>query len=222
MPQSMQEKITASFIMATGILLSESLSYASTKNDFELTKLMDPRGFPLWLIQNSIMFLGCSAPKPIIFILKFLIPLSCVYIIMEMEDTTARQNSQSKNRHGLFNSELNQFNPFLESFIARKNASPSFKSQIETLKLTEEEENQLDEYRDCVTYELMETPVSVYGKNYDLNTVLKLDDKLELNTRIPFTLRDIQPMLEINNKIQSLIKSFHEARQESGLRLDAS
>lgn len=222
MPLHIKEKIAAGLILSTGVFLAEGLSCASTQNNFEFTSLEDPRAIPFWLLQNGVLFIGHNAPKPIILFLKFLLPLISLYIIMDMERSPAPQRRVANNRHALFNSELNQFNPYLDSFIEQMSQRESFKSQLEKLVLTYDEKKKLEEFTDCITDELMETPVSVYGKNYNLDTVLSLNPQKDPHTRFPFTLRDIQPMQEIAEKIRALIKDFHKAREQPSSRVAIS
>lgn len=141
---------------------------------------------------------------------------------MDMERSPAPQRRVANNPHALFNSELNQFNPYLDSFIEQMSQRESFKSQLEKLVLTDDEKKKLEEFTDYITDELMETPVSVYGKNYNLDTVLSLNPQKDPHTRFPFTLRDIQPMQEIAEKIRTLIKDFHKAREQPSSRVAIS
>ncbi|MDR3442670.1 MAG: hypothetical protein P4L65_06590 [Legionella sp.] len=224
MPLHIKEKVAAGLILSTGVFLAESLSCISTQNDFEFTSLEDPRAIPFWLLQNGVLFIGHNAPKSIILFLQFLLPLISLYIIMDKEMSPDPQQRVGNNRHALFNSELNQFNPYLDSFIEKMSKRESFKSQLEKLVLTEDEKKKLEveEFADCITDELMEIPVSVYGKNYNLDTILSLNPKKDPHTRFPFTLRDIQPMQEIAEKIKTLISDFHKAREQPSSRVAIS
>lgn len=221
MPLPIHEKITAGLMLSTGIFLAESLSCVSTSSDFESTKLQDPRMIPFWLLENGVLCLAHNTPQPILLVIKFLFPLISLYLIMDAKTPAAApQRRVGRNRYAFINSELDQFSPMLNDFIDIRSRQESFKSQLEKLELTEDEKTQLEEFRDSITADIMETPVSVYGKNYNLDTVLTLHPKQDPHTRIPYTMRDIQPMLGIANRLNALIKGFHQAREQPGSRVE--
>lgn len=104
---------------------------------------------------------------------------------------------------------------YIASFEGKQKNTEIFDS----LKITEEEEEDFKDYIDCQTLEVMNIPVSVHGTFYDLPTLAnqKVNDAGQREApldRKMYLLRDIQAGRFANNQIQKLFTRFSKNRAE--------
>lgn len=104
---------------------------------------------------------------------------------------------------------------YITSFEGKQKNTEVFDS----LKITEEEEEDFKDYIDCKTLEVMNIPVSVHGTFYDLPTLAnqKANDAGQREApldRKMYLLRDIQAGRFANNQIQKLFTRFSKKRAE--------
>ena len=116
------------------------------------------------------------------------------------------------------NSNLNDYSPatkaYLDSFKDKKKNSDILKG----LKLSEEEEKLLEDYCDPITSDVMNIPVILNERTYDLEILLEIQkkDKLDPFNKYEFTFRDIQPARKTTEELQKIvqqIKEFHKNKQ---------
>lgn len=119
---------------------------------------------------------------------------------------------------------LHVYSDALKDFVRRLETKPKPSQLIEGLALTEEEKKSLADYYDVITDELIDTPVRMNGKLFDLDTTLKfpVDDKGRrkdpLSNHYMFFPRELQPDWDVANAIQERVETIISHHPESTLQ----
>lgn len=108
-----------------------------------------------------------------------------------------------------------RYSPALQLYIDTFRNKPTFKSQIEALLTAEERAAELpDEFLDPITLEVMNIPVILNGRTYDLKTLERLahSDPRDPFTRAPFSQNDIQENSSRANEIRTFANTRTTAK----------
>jgi hypothetical protein len=98
-----------------------------------------------------------------------------------------------------------KYSKSLQKYLKTFNEKESFKAQINSLALTEREKETVEaEFSDPVTFDIMDIPVSLNEKFYDLSTLAQLEK--DPFTREDFNQLEIQSGRQITNRMEDFIK----------------
>lgn len=125
------------------------------------------------------------------------------------------------------NDSLNDYTESMKIYLEIFNNGEKNTEQLKDLDLTTDEENWLEEYRDPITFNLINIPVRLDKRLYDLDSLLQIlqKNKTDPFTQSQFALSNIEPAQEEANALQLIIQKIKEAHQQlilepssSGLR----
>ena len=211
MPGYNERKITAAFTLTACLVLMELLHYNNQEDSsYKIHGTGSPHTMVIADLFNTLAEISHALPLEIILILKVMFPLLLLHLLdLELELVVIRNPNQ------FFTP--NEFSPYLKPYILRQQEKQSqrrpYQEQLDQLQLTEAEQVKFAPYVDFITATAIEIPVKLYRNTYDLDTLLNLNPLKDPITNLPFVFRDIQPLPEIAEEIESLIKEFYQARE---------
>lgn len=128
----------------------------------------------------------------------------------------------SNNPSNTKSNSLNNYSQPTKAYIDSFKDKEKNTDMLKDLKLLEDEKNLFEKYSDPITNDVINIPVILNERLYDLNTLTEIQqrDKQDPFTRIEFFLRDIQPSRKNAEKLQKIISQIKERTSvhENGLR----
>ena len=112
---------------------------------------------------------------------------------------------------------LDAFSRYTQDYVDNFNDKKSHTATIAAMKLTEEEVKLMEKHLDPITGEVMDIPVMLNEKVYNLLTLQEIlaRDRKDPFNRVEFTLRDIQPARGIEEEINNTLRQIEENRKKT-------
>lgn len=112
---------------------------------------------------------------------------------------------------------LDDYSPATKNYIDSFKNKIRFQDQIKDLTLTPEQDSWLEAYRDPISFEVINIPVTLHEVLYDLNTLLQAYERNKTApiTLMPFVLRDIQSARIGAEALQEMITKIKEAHSDT-------
>ncbi|MDR3502663.1 MAG: hypothetical protein P4L79_08785 [Legionella sp.] len=109
------------------------------------------------------------------------------------------------------------FSAYTQAYINSFAGKIKISETLLAMKLTTEEEELFEQHLDPVSYEVMNIPVYLYDRHFNLQTLLTLleDNKPEPYTKLAFTKADIQPARPKMIEIESVIAKIEHDRKQA-------
>jgi hypothetical protein len=129
------------------------------------------------------------------------------------EENTNRTNTEKKSVTEL--SSINDYSPSTKAYINSFKDKEKNIDALNGLQLSEDEEKLLENYCDPITADVINIPVILNERLYDLDTLIKIQqrDKLDPYTKYEFTLRDIQPSRKSAEELQKIVLQIKGLRK---------
>jgi hypothetical protein len=139
--------------------------------------------------------------------------------------TDVIQSQPSSSERTVVNHNLSIYSQHIQAYIKGLKGKETFKNKIDTLKeflkaaedqLTENENKQLEEFKDPITFKYMTIPVFLNDKFYDLSTLEKMNNK-DPFSKEKFNLSEIQSgriLIDKFNQVIEKIEQNHPALKE--------
>lgn len=129
-----------------------------------------------------------------------------------LTDSISRHNSVSKEQ-SKSHQMVDDFDTFTKTYIKGIEKEGKITDILNALNLSEEEESLLDEYRDPITEEVMNCPVRLFDRVYELEFLLDLlkKGKPDPYTQLYFKKSQIHSARDVANKIQDIVLTLKKA-----------
>jgi hypothetical protein len=107
---------------------------------------------------------------------------------------------------------LDDYSPATKAYIDSFKDKKQNTSRLKKLKLSDNDEKFLEDYLDPITANIINIPVMLNERLYDLDTLLMIQkkDKLDPFNKYEFTLRDIQPNRKAAEFLQKIVQQIKE------------
>ncbi len=115
------------------------------------------------------------------------------------------------------NKPLDAFSKYTQDYVDSFASKKSHSAMISEMKLTESEQKLLEKFCDPITGEIMDIPVILNERVYNLLTLQTIltGDKKDPFNRMEFSLRDIQSARSVEEEIRSILKQIEENRKKA-------